>query len=76
MHLPTSGVVFNIGMYSKDPQESCSDGTVRLAGGAVESSGRVEVCLDSQWGTICDDSWDNSEATVVCNQLQYDTPGT
>lgn len=31
--------------------------------------GRVELCLDGMWGTICDNFWGNAEATVVCNQL-------
>ena len=39
--------------------------------GTTENEGRVEICFDSEWGTICDDSWDTKEATVVCRQLGY-----
>ena len=33
--------------------------------------GNVEVCIDGFWGTVCSNSWDSREASVVCKQLGY-----
>ena len=45
-----------------------SEGDIRLVGGS-STAGRVEVCIDHYWGTICDTDWDIKEAEVICRQL-------
>jgi deleted-in-malignant-brain-tumors protein 1 len=53
----------------------CLDGDIRLVGGSTANEGRVELCYNSQWGTVCDDGWDNTDASVACRQAGYSLAG-
>ena len=44
-------------------------GDVRLVGGSSYFEGRVELCLNGTWGSICDDFWSENDGGVVCHQL-------
>ena len=50
---------------------SCALLEVRLSGGRHNREGRVELRYLGSWGTICDDSWDITDAHVVCRMLDF-----
>ena len=51
--------------------ESCTNGDVQLTGSESVTEGVVEICVDNTWGSICNDSWGQQEAAVVCKQLGF-----
>jgi len=52
----------------------CKDGELKLVGSFL-LEGRVEMCVEGNWGTICDDRWGDNDATVVCRQLGFSDQG-
>ncbi|XP_023204424.1 galectin-3-binding protein A-like [Xiphophorus maculatus] len=59
--------VLNNHKSSCEPKE----GDVRLSNSSLPSEGRVEIYHHMQWGSVCDDNWDLSDAQVVCRQLNF-----
>ena len=53
----------------------CNNSDIRLAGGSDQYEGRVEICFNETWGTICDGSWSTNDANVACRQLGYAATG-
>ena len=49
----------------------CTEGSIRLVGGNTPQEGRVEVCNNNAWGTVCDDTFETNEANVACRQIGF-----
>ena len=54
----------------------CQSGDVRLQDGTDPSNGRVEVCWNGMWATLCSHEFDENDASIVCKQLGYTSEGT
>ena len=69
---------------------SCVDGSVRLQNPDASSEsqlpsydlikdqvsrGIVEVCVSGSYSRVCDDGWDNRDASVVCSQMGFSRYG-
>ena len=48
---------------------------MRLLSGTSSLEGRVEVCVNGLWGTVCSDAWTDVDANVACRQLGYSGSG-
>ena len=46
--------------------------------GSIYQEGRIEICVNGVWGSICGDGWSTSTSTgafVVCKQLGFTDSG-
>ena len=57
---------------------SCIEGSVTVVSDVNNSSLQlVEMCSsEGVWSPVCDNNWTIQDATVVCRELGYTSPGT
>lgn len=48
---------------------SCVEGATRLLNGSNRQEGRLEICINNAWGTVCQRGFSSDEAKVVCRGL-------
>ena len=58
------------------PYADCTYGALRLVGGANVRDGRVEICINNAWGTVCNNLFDDEDARVVCTEMGFSEEGT
>ena len=80
MYYPMSTLIF-ISVAAGAIYSNCSDGDLRLSGGETEYQGRVEICINNLWGSICYSSsrygnyWNVDDGRVVCRALGHQELG-
>ena len=83
IHCLTNRIVFRLiyliiviaNLCYLDGTLACTNGDIRLRGGMNSSEGRVEICDNNRWGTVCDDLWGPLDANVACGQLGFASTG-
>ena len=60
--------------------DNCSQGELRIASRTDHatdqfSQGRLDICINSVWGTICGIRFGTKDANVACRQLGYEGQG-
>ncbi len=66
---------FNCSLLFTDPistpEDDCSTNDVRLVSGDRTDllDGRVEVCINRAWGTVCSEGFNDEDARVVCRSF-------
>lgn len=63
-------IIFSLYRHAKLCSILISD-PIRIVGGKSDRAGRVEIEIDGEWGTICDDGFGDTEADVICRQLGF-----
>ena len=56
-----------------DTYSNCTDYDVQLVDGPSLNEGRVLICINGVWGTLCNSDIDYNDAKVICLQLGFKT---
>lgn len=50
---------------------NCTSGEIRLSGELTAESGRLEMCINNAWGSVCNNNWDVRDVRVACRELGF-----
>ena len=65
----TSCNIYFITMHTEPGHDGCMEGSVRLVNSTIEYEGRVEVCVDGVWSTVC--GVGALDAATICRVAGY-----
>ncbi len=54
---------------------NCTDGEIRLVGGANVTLGILQVCMNNAWGSVCNNRFGIKDVNVVCRELGFNATG-
>ena len=63
---------FDYSLFSGQCNVYCEHGSLRLINGSSTNQGRLEICLNFVWGTVCYYYFGTYDAKVACRQLGYE----
>ena len=49
--------------------QKCIENSIRLVGGEIEQEGRIELCVNGLWGSVCGTGFTQMDAYVACKHL-------
>ncbi|PFX18273.1 Macrophage receptor MARCO [Stylophora pistillata] len=61
----------SVNSSSSRPSNFTYNEGIRLRDGSNHQDGRLEIFMNGQWGTVCDDAWDIRDTQVACRQLRF-----
>ena len=70
-------VVLQIFQFSdqETEMENCTQADVRLQDGPNVREGRLEICINKAWGTVCSTQFSDDDAAVACSQMKFERTG-
>ena len=75
LSLPRSLFTLSLSLSLLSSEAGCTPGELRLVNGSTPAEGRIEMCLDDVWGTLCGIIWIEIDSIVACRQLGYNDYG-
>ena len=66
---PIAAVLCQGGANQSNNLNKCISGEVRLANSSNNIEGRVEICTEGMWVSVCDRYWGIAETRAFCKQL-------